>query len=157
MIMGNHVLLGGSGLPHLTMVQCKGSAGALLSRSLPGMQTTLQAPSALSQVSLPLDQGSSVAVVSSTRGQFPSLAPSALHATDTDMPPDCCNRSCPTDAKVKRSVRTPHSYSFTAVLRDGYAEQGVSFNQVARLIKSIRHVGRLTTSPSGRWSNIRSF
>jgi hypothetical protein len=97
----------------------------------------------------PLDQGSTVAAVSSTEGRLLSPAPSAPHAMDTDMSPDCCNldRSSravlPTLTEVTFRPHSPHCCSFIAVIRDGSAERGVSFNQVARLIASIGHVGKI--------------
>jgi hypothetical protein len=97
----------------------------------------------------PLDQGSTVAAVSSTEGRLLSPAPSAPHAMDTDMSPDCCNldRSSravlPTLTEVTFRPHSPHCCSFTAVIRDGSAERGVSFSQVVRLIASIGHVGKI--------------
>lgn len=59
----------------------------------------------------PLDQGSTVTAVSRTEGRLPSPAPSAPHATDTDMSPDCCNldrlSALPTLTEV--TIRTPHT------------------------------------------------
>jgi hypothetical protein len=104
----------------------------------------------------PLDQGSTVAAVSSTEGRLPSPAPSAPHATDTGMSPDCCNldrlsgAALPTLTEVAFHPHSPHCCSFTAVIRDGCTERGVSFSQVVRLIASIGYMGRLTTSPSSR-------
>jgi hypothetical protein len=91
------VLLGGSGL---TMVQCKVSAGAHFSRSLPG-----HAPSPVTKSHSHL-----IRVRASPRFLVPEvdfLHWRLLHYTPRIQ--TCrCNRSCPTDAKVKRSVRTPH-------------------------------------------------
>jgi hypothetical protein len=56
----------------------------------------------------------------------------------------------------------PHSiycYSFTAVIRDGCAERGVSFSQVVRLIASISHVGNIddfTIQPIEQYSYLLS-
>jgi hypothetical protein len=99
-----------------------------------------------------LDQGSTVAAVSSTKGRWPSPAPSAPQATDTDISPDCYNlcRSSratlpmlPTLTEVTFRPHSPYCCSFTAVIRDGSAERGVSFSQVVRLIASIGHVGKI--------------
>ncbi|PVH70467.1 hypothetical protein DL98DRAFT_133862 [Cadophora sp. DSE1049] len=96
-----------------------------------------------------LDQDSTVAAVSSAEGRLPSPAPSTPHATDTDMSPDCCNldRSSgaapPTLTEITFRPHSPHCCSFTAVIRDGCAERGVSFSQVVRLITSIGHMGKI--------------
>jgi hypothetical protein len=94
-----------------------------------------------------LDQGSRVATSSNADGQLPSPAPSTPQATDTDMSPDCCNPSSrdvlPTLIEV---IFRPHSLyccSFTAVIRDGCDRRGVSFGQLAQLIESISHVGKI--------------
>jgi len=92
----------------------------------------------------PPDQASRVAAVPS-----PQARPSAPHATDTYMSPDCCNldrssrAALPTLTEVTFRPHSPHCCSFTAVIRDGGAERGVSFGQVARLIASIGHVGKI--------------
>ncbi len=97
----------------------------------------------------PLDKSSRVAAVSSTEGRLPSPAPSAPHATDTDMSPDYCNldrssgAALPTLTEVTFRPHSPHCCSFTAVVRDGCAEQEVSFSQVGRLIASISYVGNI--------------
>jgi hypothetical protein len=97
----------------------------------------------------PLDQGSIVTAVSSTEGRLLSLAPSAPHATDTHMSPDCCNldrlsgAALPTLTEVTFRPHSPYYCSFTAVIRDGCAERGVSFGQVSRLIESICYVGKI--------------
>jgi hypothetical protein len=61
--------------------------------------------------------------------------------------PDCCNPS-PRDVLLTLTEVTfrPHSLyscSFTAVIRDGYDRRGVSFGQLAKLIESIGHVGKI--------------
>ena len=97
----------------------------------------------------PFDQGSTVTPVSGTKGRLPSPPLSALHAVDTDMSPDCCNFdrlssvALPTLTEVTFRPHSPHCCSFTAVIRDGCAERGVSFSQVVRLIASIGHVGKI--------------
>jgi len=106
-----------------------------------------------------LDQGSIVTAVSSAEGRLSSPTPSALYATDTDMSPDCCNldrlseATLPTLTEVTFRPHSPHCCSFTAVVRDGCAERGVSFSQVVRLIVSIGHVGKIddfTIKPVGQ-------
>jgi len=95
----------------------------------------------------PLDQGSRVTAASSAEGQLPSPAPSAPHATDTDMWPDYCNPSSrdvlPTLTEVTFRPHSTHCCSFTAVIRDSCDGRGVSFGQFARLIESIGHVGKI--------------
>jgi len=81
----------------------------------------------------PLDLASRIATVPS-----PQARPSAPHATDTDMSPDCCNLDRSSGAALPTLTEVtfrPHSHycSFTAVIRDGCAERGVSFSQVVRL------------------------
>jgi len=97
-----------------------------------------------------LDHGSRVTAGSSTEVQLPSPpAPSAPHATNTDMSSDCHNlgRSSsdilPTLTEVTFRPHSPHCYSFTAIIQDGCDERGVSFSQVAQLIESISHVGKV--------------
>jgi hypothetical protein len=78
-----------------------------------------------------------------------ALQTSAPHAADTDMSPDCCNLdrlsgvALPTLTEVTFRPHSPHCCSFTAVIRDGCAERGVSFSQVVRLIASIGHAGKI--------------
>ena len=89
----------------------------------------------------PPDQASRVAIVPS-----PQARPSTPHATDTDVPPDYGNvdRSSrailPTLAEATFCPHSADCCSFTAVI---YAEQGVSFGQLSRLIASIGHVGKI--------------
>jgi hypothetical protein len=96
-----------------------------------------------------LDQGSTVAPVSSADGRLPSPPLAAPHAADKDMSPDCCNLdqssgvALPTLTEVTFRPHSPHCCFFTAVIRDGCAERGVSFNQVVRLIAGIGHVGKV--------------
>jgi hypothetical protein len=65
------------------------------------------------------------------------------------MSSDCCNldrssgAALPTLTEVTFRPHSAHCYSFTAVIRDGCAERGVSFSQVARLIASTGHVGKI--------------
>ncbi|KAI9779869.1 MAG: hypothetical protein M1839_007182 [Geoglossum umbratile] len=96
--------------------------------------------------SLP-DQGSRVAAGSSAEGQLPSPAPYAPQATDTDVSPDCCNPSprnaLPTLTEVTFRPHSLYCCSFTVVIRDGCDGRGVSFGQLAQLIESISHVGKI--------------
>jgi hypothetical protein len=90
------------------------------------------------------DQTSRVAAVPS-----PQARSSAPHATDTDMSPDYYNldpssrAALPTLTEVTFRPHSPHCCSFTAVIRDGGAKRGVSFGQLAQLIASIGHVGKI--------------
>jgi hypothetical protein len=65
------------------------------------------------------------------------------------MPSDCYNldRSSgavlPTLTEVTFRPHSPNCYYFSAVIRDGCDGRGVSFGQVARLIASIGHVGKI--------------
>jgi hypothetical protein len=63
------------------------------------------------------------------------------------MSPDCCNPSSrdvlPTLTEVTFRPHSPNYYSFSAVIRDGCDGRGVSFGQLARLIASIGHVGKI--------------
>ena len=96
-----------------------------------------------------LDEGSTVATVSSTKGQLLAPAPSTSHATNTDMSPDYCNLDRSPRAVLLTLTEVtfrPHSLhccSFTAVIRDGCDGRGVSFSQVSRLIEGIGHVGKI--------------
>jgi hypothetical protein len=119
----------------------------------------------------PLDQGSTVAAVSSAKGRFPlsSQAPSALQVTDTDMAPDCCNPNRLSGAALRRlteitfRLHCPHGCFLTAVKQDRCDRQGVSFGWVVRRIASIgrrfianiSHVGKiddLTIRPKEQYS-----
>jgi hypothetical protein len=97
----------------------------------------------------PLDQGSRVAAGSSAEGRLPSPAPSAPHATDTDMPPDCCDLGGSSGDILLTLIGVtfcPHSSqccSFTAVIRDGRGGRGVSLGQLARLTESIGPIGKI--------------
>jgi hypothetical protein len=77
----------------------------------------------------PLDQAWRVAATPS-----PQTRPSAPHATNTDMSLDCCNLNRLSGAALLTLTEVtvyPHfTYccSFTAVIRDSCAKQGVSFS-----------------------------
>ncbi|KAI9770373.1 MAG: hypothetical protein M1839_003215 [Geoglossum umbratile] len=94
-----------------------------------------------------LDQGLRVAAGSSAEGQLPLPAPSAPQATDTNVSPDCCNPSprdvLPTLTEVTFRPHSLYCCSFTAVIRDGCDGRGVSFSQLAQLIKSIGYMGKI--------------
>jgi hypothetical protein len=97
----------------------------------------------------PHDQSSKVATSSSAKGRLPSPAPSMPHSIDTTMPlgdPHLGRSSraaLPTLTEITFRPYSAHCYSFTATIRDGCAERGVSFSQVVRLIASIGHVGKI--------------
>jgi hypothetical protein len=69
------------------------------------------------------------------------------------MLPDCYNldpssrAALPTLTEVTFRPHSPHCCSFTAVIRDGGAERGVSFGQVARLIASIGKIADFRIKP----------
>ncbi|KAG9238930.1 hypothetical protein BJ875DRAFT_436917 [Amylocarpus encephaloides] len=96
-------------------------------------------------------------------GRLLSPAPSASHATDVDMTPDCCNldRSSrailPTLTDVTFRPHSQHCCSFTAVVRDCCDGPGVSFNQVAQLIESIGYVGKIDDFTIKPMEQQRSF
>ena len=97
----------------------------------------------------PSDQGLRVAVGSCGVGQLPSPAPSTPQAMNTEMPSDCSDldgsfRSIlPTLIEVTFRPQSLYCCSFIAVIRDGSDRRGVSFSQVARLIESTSHVGKI--------------
>jgi hypothetical protein len=104
----------------------------------------------------PLDQGSTVAAVSSTEGRLPSPAPSAPHATDTDTWPILAmsrDNLAERDSSLGTAV-PDHCSEGTAVWgvrmernlsqrRQGGSGQSVKVAAVGRW-------GRLMTSPSSR-------
>jgi hypothetical protein len=73
----------------------------------------------------------------------PLLVLSAPCNNEIEVSPDHCNlehqceATLPTLAEVTFRQHSPHRCSFTAVIRDGSTNQGVSFRQVVRLITSI--------------------
>ncbi|KAH6714491.1 hypothetical protein BKA61DRAFT_673810 [Leptodontidium sp. MPI-SDFR-AT-0119] len=92
---------------------------------------------------------SRVTATSNTEVRLPSPAPSALHATDTNMSSYCYNLGrlssdiLLTLTDVTFHPHSSHYYSFTVVVRDACDGRGVSFSQVARLIEGIGHVGKI--------------
>jgi hypothetical protein len=84
-----------------------------------------------------------------TKGRLPSPVPSIAHTTDTEMRSSSSelgrlsSDSLPTLTEITFRPRSPHSCSFTAVVRDGHEGQGVSFSQLAQLIEGIGYVGKL--------------
>jgi hypothetical protein len=97
----------------------------------------------------PPDQGLRVAVRSSGKDRLPSPAPSTPQATDTEMPSDCSDLGGSSRSILPRLIEVTfrpqslHCCSFTAVIQDGCDRRGVSFSQVARLIESTSHVGKI--------------
>ncbi|TAQ85113.1 hypothetical protein B7494_g6565 [Chlorociboria aeruginascens] len=97
----------------------------------------------------PLDQCSRVAMSSSAKGRLPSPAPSILQSIDTKMSLGDSNLSPssratpPTLTEITFRPHSAHCYSFTATIRDGCNGRGVSFAQLARLIASTGHVGKI--------------
>jgi hypothetical protein len=82
-------------------------------------------------------------------GQLPSLVPSAARTMNTEMLSYCYNPGLlssdilPTLTEVTFRPHSTHYCSFTAVVREGCNGQGVSLSQLAQLIKSIGHVGKI--------------
>lgn len=85
---------------------------------------------------------------SNAEGRFPSPAPSAPQAIDTDMSSDCSDLSgssrnlLPTLIEATFRPQALHCYSFTALIQNNYNER-VSFAQLARLIQSTDNVERI--------------
>ncbi|TVY13332.1 hypothetical protein LARI1_G008575 [Lachnellula arida] len=96
-----------------------------------------------------LDQCSRVATSSSAKGQLPSPAPSILQSINTKMSLGDSNLSPssratpPTLTEITFRPHSAHCYSFTATIRDGCDVRGVSLAQLARLIASTGHVGKI--------------
>ena len=97
----------------------------------------------------PLDHGSRVTAVSSAKGRLPSPAPSMPQTIDTEILSDCYNLgrssrdTLPTLAEVTFRPHSTRCCTFTAVIRDGRDGRGVSFSQLAQLIESVGHVGKI--------------
>ncbi len=97
----------------------------------------------------PLDHGPRVTAVSRAKGRLPLLAPSTPQTIDTEILSDCYNLSrlsSNTLLTLTEVTFRPHSTrccSFTAVIRDGRDGRGVSFSQLAQLIESVGHVGKI--------------
>jgi hypothetical protein len=146
-MMGGHILPSSSGRPRLTMARRQRSASTIFSRDLP--TNVDRDPSNISThwSHSPLDQGSRVAAGSSAEGRLPSPAPSGGSSGDILL----------TLIEVTFRPHSPHCCSFTAVIRDGRGGRGVSFGQLARLIKSIGHIGKIDDFTNKlRGSKIRS-
>ncbi|KAF8846608.1 hypothetical protein BDZ45DRAFT_423262 [Acephala macrosclerotiorum] len=97
----------------------------------------------------PQDHGSRVTAVSSAKGRLPSPALSAPQTMDTEMPYDYSNLGgsfsdiLPTLTEVTFRPHSPGCCFFKAIIQDGCDGRGVSFSQVARLIESVGHVGKI--------------
>ncbi|KAG9228076.1 hypothetical protein BJ875DRAFT_269787 [Amylocarpus encephaloides] len=97
----------------------------------------------------PLDQCSRVTTSSSAIGRLPSPAPSILPSTDTKISPSDSNLNPSsrvtllTLTEITFRPHSAHCYSFTATIRDGCDGRGVSLAQLARLIASTGHVGKV--------------
>jgi hypothetical protein len=76
-------------------------------------------------------------------------APLALQTIDIETPPNYSNLGgsssdfLPTLTEVTFRLYSQHCCSFTAVIREGCDRRGVSFSQVAQLIESIGHIGKI--------------
>jgi len=97
----------------------------------------------------PLDQCSRVATSSSAKGRLPSPAPSMPQSIDMKMSLGDSNLSpssratSPTLTEITFRPHSAHCYSFMATIWDGRDGQGVSLAQLARLIASTGHVGKI--------------
>merc|ERR1712093_696305 len=97
----------------------------------------------------PLNQRSRVATSSSAKGRLPSPAPSMPQSIDTKMLLDDSSLSpspratSPTLTEITFRRHSAHCYSFTATIWDGCDGRGVSLAQLARLIASTGHVGKI--------------
>ena len=147
---GNHVLLSGNDHPHPTTAQCTRSASTILSRGLPANMDHTPSPHRhSSKLHSPPNQGSRVTAVSSAEDRLPSPAPSAPQPMDTDMASGCCNLGLsssdilPTLIEVTSRPHSSDCCSFTAVVWEDCDGQGVSFSQLAQLIESIGHFGKI--------------
>ena len=87
--------------------------------------------------------------MSSAKGGLPLLAPSTLQTIDTEIPSDCYKSSrlssdiLPTLTEITFRPHSIHYCSFIAVIRDGRDRRGVSFSQLAQLIESVGHMGKI--------------
>ena len=87
--------------------------------------------------------------MSSAKGQLPSLAPSTPQTIDIEILSDCDNLGrlssdiLPTLTEVTFRPHSTRCYSFIAVVRDSRDGRGISFSQLAQLIESVSHVGRI--------------
>jgi len=82
--------------------------------------------------------------------RLPSPTPSAARTMNTAMSSPCYNLGhsssddiLPTLTEVTFRPHSTHCYSFTAVVMEGCDGHGVSFSQLAQLIESIGHVGKI--------------
>ncbi|KAG4414830.1 hypothetical protein IFR04_012018, partial [Cadophora malorum] len=97
----------------------------------------------------PLNQRSRVATSSSAKSRLPSPTPSMLQSIDTKMSLGDSNLSpssratSPTLTEITFRRHSAHCYSFTATIWDGCDGRGVSLAQLARLIASTGHVGKI--------------
>merc|ERR1711900_1181 len=86
---------------------------------------------------------------SSAKGRLPSPAPSMPQSIDTKMSLGDSNLSpssratSPTLTEITFRPHSAHCYSFTATIWDGCDGRGVSLAQLARLIASTGHVGKI--------------
>jgi hypothetical protein len=80
---------------------------------------------------------------------LPSPAPSMPQSIRTKVPLDDSNlgrpsrATTPTLTEITFRPHSAHCYSFTAMIRDGCDGRGVSLGQLARLIESTGHVGKI--------------
>jgi hypothetical protein len=84
-----------------------------------------------------------------TKHRLPSPTSSVFQAIDTETSSDCSEIDgssrdiLPTLTEITFRPQSSHICSFTAVVQDVRDGRGVSFSQLARLIESIGHVGKI--------------
>lgn len=84
-----------------------------------------------------------------TKSGLPSPVPSTAHTAGTDTSSSKSDLvlpsldNLPTLTEITFRPRSPHSCAFTAVIRDGRGGNGVSFTQLAQLIRGVGYVGEL--------------
>ncbi|KAI9652875.1 MAG: hypothetical protein M1829_001364 [Trizodia sp. TS-e1964] len=128
---------------------CKKRKRHLEQRSIPQRRSHAKLRQHSPKSYSPLGRSSRVTAVSSAKARLPSPAPSTPQTIDTKMLSDCDNlgRSIgdilPTLTEVTFRPHSTRCCSFTAVVRDGRDGRGISFCQLAQLIESAGHVGKI--------------
>ncbi|CAG8982703.1 hypothetical protein HYALB_00000984 [Hymenoscyphus albidus] len=100
-----------------------------------------------SKVYSPLGQGSRVTAAPNTQGQLPSPMPSTLETISTELPSvysgGPSKDTLPTLTEITFRPQSSYCFSFTAIVQEGHNGQGVSFNQLAQLIKNTGYIGKI--------------
>ena len=95
------------------------------------------------------DRSTSRAEYNNTKGRVPSPVASIADTANREIRSSSSGlgrpskNGLPTLTEITFRPQSPHSYAFTAVVRDVCQGQGVSFSQLAQLIKGIGYVGKL--------------